>query len=210
MADNQWPKLRKLAVYWCSFASAMSTDWGCDKIHATIGPALECRIPILDYPDPPWCSTYTHWQIKSLAYLKRERLINWKRIDEVESGIREVLGMKEDAELDETDPNLLVRAWEARNEKLFRWLVSSVATECPTLEEFDWWLKSDVEAGKHMLWHWEIQRSEDGRVKSVKGKLTWTGYREGCMPPRVAVGSALESALKGWKLAEADIKRGQP
>lgn len=149
---------------------------------------------------------HTGWSVQHLAYLKQDGLLKEAEMRDLKAGIREILHVANDSVLDEEDPNLLMRAWEVRNEKFIRWLVLDIVTACPSIEEFDWWIKSRDEGQQYVLWQWKVRRHGDGRLKSLVGKLTWSGCFEGCMPMKVAVGSELEYAIKAWKLAQVDTK----
>ena len=127
---------------------------------------------------------------------------NW-----IAKGVREVLNVPDEAELDAYDDTLLIRAWEVRNAYYAHWIARFFASACPQLEYFDWYFLSErpflrwgVEEYGTVLWNHKILRDPGRKGKrsiDVFGALRWTGCIRGDPPPLYPfVGQELERAIE--------------
>ena len=140
------------------------------------------KIPFLDEPNPP--AFHERREPMTLAALRQTKAqSSWYRTgwDRLLLGIRRALRLDDDAELDEGDAQLLLRAWEAHSyPRVSRW-VRHAAVLCPALEAFDWYVVE--QPGRAVLWEWKIGRTETGGVRFIRGNLTWTGCLQGSPSP---------------------------
>ncbi|KAI0347775.1 hypothetical protein BDW22DRAFT_1424042 [Trametopsis cervina] len=121
--------------------------------------------------------------------------------EELLVAMRAALHLENDAELDEYDGNLLMQAWQARNEHhVTQYIVRRIAQWCPSLKQFEWYAvdgKDDSRIYEGVRWLWKIERDTNRRPRVGPGELLWTGCAQG-NPPMfyMLVGSELERALK--------------
>lgn len=150
-------------------------------------------VPFLDEPNPP---LYSNCRPATLRTLSKDGVYSDYDLERLKGGICFALCLDEDVELDRDDPLLLMNAWEAHNYRRVARIVRQFATvECPSLEELDWYVFDEDE--QSVLWAWKILRREDGSVRMVHGKLTWSGCLQGHPPPfPVLVGQELEYARR--------------
>lgn len=84
-----------------------------------------------------------------------------------------------DEEVDDYDPDVVMRAWESRNTRHAARGMRILAEACPLLEEIEWesprWVTYMV-----TNWVWRVCRDQNGRVRLLSPqKLTWTGSARG-------------------------------
>lgn len=177
------------------------------EYYAKHGASCFGRVPRLDQPCPP----LTEFHYEGGVTLSKLSLEYTEEYQSIRSKVREALAMEDDAELDENDDTLVMRAWRAHNEKLIARLVRYIAGRCPCLDEFDWWLQqwSDkvdmADQLCHVCWHWKIKRNATRNPVAVLGTLAWERHEPGCTPLPMAVGSELQYALKSRRAGRESL-----
>lgn len=120
--------------------------------------------------------------------------------DETVEGVRAVLEIADEDELDIHDESLLMRAWETRNEQFATFAVRQMSKMSPSLETFDWYFcdgsLSDYGSPQNtVVWSWDIQ--QEGERTLIRGDLKYTGCLKGDPPPLYPyIGQELQYALK--------------
>ncbi|GJE84950.1 F-box protein [Phanerochaete sordida] len=196
------PSLRKLALNW----PVTHAYWDCmyDDPYRVRDPGTRyicsaCepfRVPFLDWLAPPFfywtCEPMTLYRL-SLSSLEHD--VDELGMERLEDTIRLVLLLDEDTPLDRDDPDLLFRAWEARNYPMVSMWVKILAGLAPDLEELDWYVAHALDGV--VLWKWRVLRNKDGSVNRANGHLWWTSCARGDPPPFMAlVGQELEHTVQ--------------
>ena len=165
----------------------------------------ERYIPVLDHAKPPILIGESQAKVMTLDDLTRRvetTSPNW-----IVNGVREILNVPDEEELDVHDDTLLIRAWEARNTYYADWTARIFASTCPQLEFFDWYFLSQrpfldwgIEDHGTVSWNYKFLRSpwrKGKRSLSVFGTLRWTGSIQGNpLPLYPLVGQELERAIE--------------
>ncbi|KAI0697554.1 hypothetical protein BC835DRAFT_752726 [Cytidiella melzeri] len=179
-------RIRRLAFYWRDTIAKGPIPWGHPEDLCSIRGASEV-IPVLDDVRPPFrwlrrSTTLSLRYIESGGYYER---LDSSDVEKAREGIRHVLNIPQEDELDEEDLTLLMRAWEVRNQPYATHMVQLLASKCPLLEEFEWFFHTEGQYGQvplvrgSVLWSWKIRRDEKYPLPQVEGTLRWTGSPRG-------------------------------
>ncbi|KAI0688150.1 hypothetical protein BC835DRAFT_1374137 [Cytidiella melzeri] len=159
--------LRKLAICWWG-ASGDIDRWETRTDY----------IPLLDGALPPF-----DWYHFGYGGLMEEP--EYPGYVGLAAGIRAVLRIDDEDQVDEDDDTLALRAWEERHKHSAARVVRTLAASCDTLEEFDWFFSGAgvEERSDSAVWTWKIRREDEKRRKiQVFGTLRWHGGL-GAAPP---------------------------
>ncbi|OCH94667.1 hypothetical protein OBBRIDRAFT_884465 [Obba rivulosa] len=197
---SDWTNLRKLTLSWSVYDS-----WEDDPF--AIRPYIFSSIlddtapPMLPRIDDSYDSDMEDGEenpraamedAMTLSYLREKRA---DHVDATERALRHQLGEDLDLEAHAEDPSFLVRVWEARHSNFMAKLVRSVAEQCPTLEELEWYPTPPHESIRASRWVWRIHRDASRKVRLTTGGLTCCmSGDKGAWPLRIMVGQELAYA----------------
>ncbi|KAI0694955.1 hypothetical protein BC835DRAFT_988880 [Cytidiella melzeri] len=199
-------QLRKLAIHWRSVNCESGLAWGDYGQWFRPAGGPNYYVPIIDDIFPPFEWIRGRARTPSLSDLTTGYypLQDDRHIPQVITGVRALLNVADDEELDEEDETLIMQAWLIRNERLIKYVTEICAAASPSLEEFDWFFFSERfhhvhSADDHasVVWSSKISRPVSGKEARVAGTLRWTGCLLGDPPPFYPlVGQELERATK--------------
>lgn len=214
-------KIKKLSFH----SSSLALYWDTEDIDHFQDDLSDQWVEIIDSPHPPYGVTKSGAgkYIFSLDDLiaDHKHSGDWikARLAFIFLAIRQALDLGPEAQVDQEDETLLMRVWEKRHKERVAQYVTALGDSLPRLEEFDWYVMSEENAGglytqpsyKAVVWHWEFERDNEGWVTSTSGTLSYIDGPGSDDPPKFysLVGEELARALE---LRKTSLNRyyGQP